>query len=123
MGIQSNIAGKNTGRGWDELDLASLEAEAFLLGIWKNYNDLESSMSIPELLVTLEESRKQTFENRKFAAAMKGIDLDGEKENPVDAARKRIAAKNIGSDISPDDIIADSNFGVNVNNGIGYERI
>ena len=29
------------GSNWDDLDLAKLEAEVFLIGAWKNYEELE----------------------------------------------------------------------------------
>ena len=44
----------NDGSTWDTMDLAKLEAEVFLLGIWKDYEDLETSLSMPELSATLE---------------------------------------------------------------------
>ena len=45
-------AGKS-GETWETLDLAKLEAEVFLLGIWKDYQELETSLSMPELMATL----------------------------------------------------------------------
>lgn len=44
---------KEKEQGWFDLDLAKLEAEVFTLGIWKNYEELEISLSIPELMQTL----------------------------------------------------------------------
>jgi hypothetical protein len=61
---------------WDELDLAKLEAEVFLLGIWKDYNELETSLSMPELLATLESKRELDYSEKKFLAAIQGVDLD-----------------------------------------------
>jgi hypothetical protein len=60
------------------LDLAALEAEAFLLGIWKDFAELEESLSMDELTAVLEASRDHTHEERKFFAALKGVDLDKE---------------------------------------------
>jgi hypothetical protein len=64
------------GSSWDELDLAELESEVFLLGIWKDYDELESSMSMPELTATLKIKRDLDYQNKKFLAAMQGVDLD-----------------------------------------------
>jgi len=38
---------------WNSLDLAKLETEVFLLGIWKNFDELEMSISIEELMQIL----------------------------------------------------------------------
>lgn len=61
---------------WDDLDLASLEAEIFLIGIWKDYEELESSLSMPELVATLSQKRELDYDEKKFLAAMQGVDLD-----------------------------------------------
>jgi hypothetical protein len=64
------------GMTWDSLDLAKLESEAFLVGIWKDYEDLESSLSMPELLATLNSKRDAEYQERKFLAAIQGVDLE-----------------------------------------------
>lgn len=64
------------GPTWDDLDLAKLEAEVFLLGIWKDYDELELSLSMPELLITLESKRELDYSEKKFLAAIQGVDLD-----------------------------------------------
>lgn len=46
------------------------------MGHWKNYDDLESSLSVEELIVTLNAMREKETNERKFLAALKGIDLD-----------------------------------------------
>jgi hypothetical protein len=68
------------GSTWQELDLAKLEAEVFVLGIWKDYKELEESLSMPELMVTLSSKRELDYEERKFLAAIQGIDLEGASE-------------------------------------------
>lgn len=65
---------------WETLDLAKLEAEVFLLGIWKDYEELEKSLSMPELMTTLSSKRELDYEEKKFLAAIQGVDLDGEKD-------------------------------------------
>ncbi len=66
----------NSGTSWSELDLAKLESEVFLLGIWKDYSELENSLSMPELLVTLSIKRELDYSEKKFLAAIQGVDLD-----------------------------------------------
>lgn len=61
---------------WEDLDLAQLESEVFLVGIWKNFDELESSICLEELMKVLSTIRELDYEERKFLAALKGIDLD-----------------------------------------------
>ena len=68
----------DSGHTWENLDLAKLESEVFLLGIWKDYQELETSLSMPELMATLEVSRELDYTEKKFLAAIQGVDLDGE---------------------------------------------
>jgi len=65
-----------SGSTWSDLDLAKIEAEAFLLGIWKDYKELEESLSMPELMATLASRRELDYEEKKFLAAIQGVDLD-----------------------------------------------
>lgn len=67
---------EKSGETWEELDLAALESELFLLGIWKDYEDLEKSLSLPELIATLEAKREADYEQKKFLAAIEGINLE-----------------------------------------------
>jgi hypothetical protein len=76
----------DNGITWDTLDLAKLESEAFLLGIWKDYHELELSLSMPELLATLASKRELDYEEKKFLAAIQGVDLDA--ENGSDKGQK-----------------------------------
>jgi len=71
---------KDKDQGWFDLDLAKLESEVFTLGIWKNYEELESSLSIPELMQTLSSKRELDYEEKKFLAAIQGVDLDDNKD-------------------------------------------
>jgi len=66
----------DSGQTWEDLDLAKLESEVFLLGIWKDYQELETSLSMPELMATLEVSRELDYTEKKFLAAIQGVDLD-----------------------------------------------
>ena len=71
---------KEKEEGWFDLDLAKLESEVFTLGIWKNYEELETSLSIPELMQTLSSKRELDYEEKKFLAAIQGVDLDDNKD-------------------------------------------
>jgi hypothetical protein len=65
-----------SGSSWSELDLAKIESEVFLLGIWKDYRELEESLSMPELIATLSSRRDLDYQEKKFLAAIQGVDLD-----------------------------------------------
>jgi hypothetical protein len=70
----------DSGQTWESLDLAKLESEVFLLGIWKDYQELEKSLSMPELIATLEVSRELDYTEKKFLAAIQGVDLEGQSD-------------------------------------------
>jgi len=53
-----------------------LESEAFLLGHWRNFDELESSLSLDELTAVLDASRKKDYEDKKFSASLQGVELD-----------------------------------------------
>jgi hypothetical protein len=85
---------------------------------------LEEEMSVPELMHTINALRMKDYENKKFAAALKGIDLDENTESdPIALARKANNAKKYGENISPDDVLANPEFAINSTNGIGHEVI
>lgn len=65
---------------WEDIDLVKLESEVFTLGIWKNYDELESSLSMPELMAILSSKRELDYEEKKFLAAMQGVDLEQSEE-------------------------------------------
>ena len=68
-------AGKS-GETWETLDLAKLEAEVFLLGIWKDYRELEESLSLSEIMAIISSKRELDYQEKKFFAAIQGVDLD-----------------------------------------------
>jgi len=68
----------DSGSSWSELDLAKIESEVFLLGIWKDYRELEESLSMPELIATLSIRRELEYQEKKFLAAIQGVDLDAQ---------------------------------------------
>ena len=120
---------KDSGATWDDLDLAKLESEVFLLGIWKDYYELELSLSMPELTATIMAKRDVDAEDRKFQAAIQGIDLDkqsGNKEsNAWEAMKARVFSG--GAAANENDILAyqgvnaaKAGFGIGM--GIEYEK-
>jgi hypothetical protein len=94
---------------WENLDLAKLESEVFLLGIWKDYQELEISLSMPELLATLESKRELDYAEKKFLAAIQGVDLDKESgsnrgQKEWEDMKARVFSKGATSD--SDDVLA-----------------
>jgi hypothetical protein len=118
-----------SGATWEDLDLAKLESEVFLLGIWKDYQELELSLSMPELMATLEISRELDYTEKKFLAAIQGVDL--EKESGSDKGQKewenmkaRVFSKGATSD--SDDVLAlqgvnAQKLGFGIGMGLDYE--
>jgi len=115
---------------WESLDLAKLEAEVFLLGIWKNYEELESQMSIPELMASLETRRDLDYQEKKFLAAIQGVDLDKNSgkapENKWEEMKARVFSG--GKAKSGNDVLAlqginaqKAGFGIGM--GLGYEDL
>lgn len=51
------------------------------MGIWKDYQELEDNLSMPELIEILVAKRKNEHENRRFLAALQGVTLDDQEDN------------------------------------------
>lgn len=64
--------------------------EVFLLGHWKDYDELESSLSMPELAATLKAIYESERRRQKFMAALQGVDLDEKIDEDIDAEIDRI---------------------------------
>jgi hypothetical protein len=118
----------SSGASWDDLDLAKLESEVFLLGIWKDYDELERSLSMPELVITLSSARDLDYQEKKFLAAMQGVDLDKNKneKNAWEEMKARVFSGGKATDAN--DILAyqginaqKAGFGIGM--GMDYERI
>jgi hypothetical protein len=117
------------GSSWEDLDLAKLEAEVFEIGVWKNFEELELSLSISELIKLLETKRDLDYQEKKFFAAIQGVDLDKEtgKSSGQDAWEKMKAKVfSGGKTTDPNDITSfqghkavQAGFGVGM--GLGYE--
>jgi hypothetical protein len=117
-----------SGSTWESLDLAKLESEVFLLGIWKDYDELEKSLSMPELMATLSISRDLNYEEKKFLAAIQGVDLDknSNKKNAWEELKARVYSKGQASDAN--DIVAlqgqnAKNAGFGIGLGLDYEKL
>lgn len=116
-----------SGSTWADLDLAALESEVFLLGIWKDYEDLETSLSMPELVATLESKRELDYQEKKFLAAMQGVDLDEQsgKKNAWEEMKARVFSG--GEAANANDILAfqganAAKAGFGIGNGLAYEK-
>jgi hypothetical protein len=127
---QAIAQAKGNGSSWETLDLAKLEAEVFLLGIWKNYEELELQISIPELMATLETRRDLDYQEKKFLAAIQGVDLDKNSgqapENKWEEMKARVFSG--GKATSGNDVLAlqgvnaqKAGFGIGM--GLGYEDL
>lgn len=79
--VKQQASKSSAGPSWEEFDLAKLESEVFLLGIWKDYNELEESLSLSEILAIIESKRELDYQEKKFFAAIQGVDLEGEDSN------------------------------------------
>jgi hypothetical protein len=114
--------------GWENLDLAAIESEVFLIGVWKNYDELESSLSMTELFTTISSKRDLDYQEKKFLAAIQGVDLDKQsgKQNEWDAMKARVFSGGGTSD--PNDVLAlqgqnaqKAGFGIGM--GLDYKKL
>lgn len=118
----------DSGQTWESLDLVKLESEAFLLGIWKDYNDLESSISMPELMAILNSKREMEYEEKKFLAAIQGVDIEKNKKKKEDDAWVKLKNKVFNEGRDDNDILtfkgskaARAGFGIGM--GLDYENL
>jgi hypothetical protein len=129
----AKTAKSNTDNSWENLDLAKLESEVFMLGIWKNYEELETSISMPELMAILESRRDLDYTEKKFLAAMQGVDLDEasgkQEEDPWEAMKARVAAQASGiGNGDPNDVTSlqgqkAQQYGFGIGMGLDYEVV
>jgi hypothetical protein len=121
---------QDSGETWKTLDLVSLESEVFLLGIWKDYEELETSLSMPEITAILSSKRDIDYQEKKFLAAIQGVDLDKQsgknKQNEWEAMKARVFSGGGTSD--PNDVLAlqgqtaaKAGFGIGM--GLDYKRL
>jgi len=115
---------------WSEIDIVALESELFLLGIWKDYDELESSLSMQELTTTLNAKRESDYREKKFLAAMQGVDLDKQTGKDQDNAWERMKARVFSggkardaNDITALQGINAQKAGFGIGMGLGYEDL
>lgn len=118
----------DTDTSWEGLDLAKLESEVFLLGIWKDYDELESSLSMPELTQTLAAKREEDYNHKKFLAAMQGVDLDDStgKSDEWEDMKARVFSNGQardGNDILAYQGVTAQKAGFGINMGLDYEDL
>jgi len=100
--------------------------EVFLLGNWKNYEELENSLSMPELIQTFKSIQKSESEKRKFLASIQGIDM-GQEENENSTTFEDVQRRALGIEASADDVVSlqgsfASQAGFGIGAGLGYSK-
>lgn len=78
--VKKQAENNESKNSWEDIDLVKLESEVFTLGIWKNYDELETSISMPELMAIIAGRRELDYEEKKFLAAIQGVDLEKNEE-------------------------------------------
>jgi hypothetical protein len=119
---------QDSDNSWDKLDLAELESEVFLIGIWKDFEELEESLSMPELVAVLESSRKQQHNHHRFLAAIQGVDLDKESGNQNAWEDMKARVFSGGKATDGNDVVAlqganAAKVGFGIGMGLGYEDL
>jgi hypothetical protein len=74
--VKTQVQKGDPGPSWEDFDLAKLESEVFLLGIWKDYSELEESLSLSEIIAIISSKRELDYQEKKFFAAIQGVDLE-----------------------------------------------
>jgi hypothetical protein len=85
---------------------------------------------MPELIAILSAKSKEDYDDKKFFAAMQGVDIDKNSSNEDNEAWERIKAKafNKGKSHDPNDIVslqghAAKKAGFGIGEGLDYEVI
>jgi hypothetical protein len=118
---------------WDELNLVELEAELLLTGCWRNFDELEDSLSLRELYEILEAFRKRVYDDRVFNAKIHGIQIDNKPKEEahaslVEAVRERLGKEKQQKASDPNDITRlrgrkAKEMGFGIGFGLDYEVI
>jgi hypothetical protein len=61
--------------------------------MFKSFDDLEANLTMQEVSRMLEKAREMKYNDQRFAAALKGIDLDEGKATEFDVIKRRAEAK------------------------------
>ena len=71
-----------------------------MLGRWNNIEHLEDSLNLDEVKRIVEAKRDEEYRSNRFAAALKGVDLDAQNKEQIqerfDAVERRARAKLAG---------------------------
>jgi len=62
-------------------------------GMFKSFDDLEANLTMQEVSKMLEKAREMKYNDQRFAASLKGIDLDEGKTTEFDEIKRRAEAK------------------------------
>jgi hypothetical protein len=103
--IKTQAQKGDPGPSWEDFDLAKLESEVFLLGIWKDYNELEESLSLSEIMAIISSKRELDYQEKKFFAAIQGVDL----EDSADEQRGQKEWENLKARVFSGGATSDSN--------------
>lgn len=61
--------------------------------MFRNFDDLEANLTMQEVSKMLEKAREMKYNDQRFAASLKGIDLDEGKSTEFDDIKRRAEAK------------------------------
>lgn len=64
--------------------------------MFKSFDDLEANLTRQEIVKMLEKAREKKYDDQRFAASLKGIDLDEGKTTEFDEIKRRAEAKAAG---------------------------
>jgi hypothetical protein len=101
-----------------------------MLGIWKDYQDIEDSLCMAELLAILIAKREKEYDEKKFLAALQGVDLDGSSSekstDPWEDMKARVFSGGSAKDSS--DIVSLQGYsaeraGFGIGMGLDYQKI
>ena len=97
------------------------------MGHWKNYQDLEENLSMPELIQTLKSMSKTESEKRIFLASLQGVDIRDENEGNDGPTFEDIRRRALGINVDKDDVLSlqgefaeETGFGIGL--GLGYSK-
>jgi hypothetical protein len=103
--VKTQVKKSDPGPSWEDFDLAKLESEVFLLGIWKDYGELEESLSLSEIMAIISSKRELDYQEKKFFAAIQGVDL----EDSSDSERGQKEWENLKARVFSGGATSDSN--------------
>lgn len=99
----------------------------FLLGHWKDYEELEENISMPELTATLKAIYKVENRKNKFIAAMQGVDIDSDNTSSDSTEKpstfEDIQARAIAKLTNNEDVTGAAQLGLTPDMGIGYAML